>query len=80
MPLSGTRLKNALTTDIATQLATQFPVNGSLLAPEQALYTTSQQKIAQAIADAAGPDVVTEITGNALVPAVTAGLGTAVVT
>jgi hypothetical protein len=80
MSLSGTRLKNALATDINTQLTIQFPVNVSLLAAEQALYTAGQQKIADAIANAAGPDVVTEITGHAAVPGIQPGVGATVVT
>ena len=80
MALNGSRLTGTLYTDILAQLQSLFPVNVSLLAQEQADYNTGQQNLAHAIANAAGPDVVTEITGNAVVTGVQTGGGTAVVT
>ena len=80
MALSGNRLKAALATDIGQQLIAMFQLNGDLLPAEKQGYLDSQQKIADAIANAAGPDVVSEITGNAVVPGITAGPGATVVT
>ncbi len=78
MALSGSRLKTALAADIFTQLQIQFPINGSLLSAEQTYIGTAQQDLANAIAAAVGPDVVTEVTTNAVasVTGVTTGLGT----
>ena len=81
MALSGSRLKTALTADIYTQLQSQFPINSSLLAAEKTYIATAQQDLANAIANAVGPDTITEITGNAVaavtgVTGVTTGSGT----
>lgn len=65
MALSGSRLQTALAADFAAQLASLFVLPGALLPAEQAAYTASQQHLANAMANAIGPDVVTEITGNA---------------
>lgn len=61
MSLSGTRLKTNLAADILTQLNTIFPTDTNLLAAEKTLINTAKQNIANAIANAAGPDVVTEV-------------------
>lgn len=73
MSLNGPRLATALKADIYTQLQTVFPMPPDLLPPEQEAYAVYQQKLANAIGDGAGPDVVTEITGNAVVPFPIAG-------
>lgn len=66
MALSGSRLTSALAADILTQLQTQFPVpSPALQAGELTAFNTAQQKLATAIANASGPDIVTEITGHA---------------
>lgn len=74
MSLSGSRLQSALATDILAQIQAAFPVNGSLLAPEQAACNTGQHALATALATAVGPDVVTEVKlGTVAVTGVTSG-------
>lgn len=68
MALSGTRLQTALASDIYAQLQAIFPLNADLLAAEKTLILAAQQNLANAMANAAGPDIVSEITGNAVVP------------
>ena len=77
MSLSGSRLTTALAADILTALQSAFPVNSSLLTAEKSSINTNQQKMATAIANGSGADIVTEITTNAIVPAgtVTTGAG-----
>lgn len=79
MALSGTRLKAALKSDILTQLQAQYPVPGNLTGAEQSAMAAAQTKLANAIGEGTGPDVVTEITANATVPVpgITAGGATA---
>jgi hypothetical protein len=67
MALSGSRLTTALAADILSQLQTLFPVNASLLSAEKTAYATGQTNLANALANAAGPDVVSEVTGHASV-------------
>lgn len=71
MTLLGSRLNSARYTSILADLQTQFPINAGLLSAEQADCATSQSKIAHALADHEGTDVVAEITTNAVVPSVT---------
>lgn len=79
MALSGARLTTALSADILTQLQALLPVNSSLLSAEKTGYAAAQVNLANALANAIGPDVVTEITGYATVSVtgVTTGAGTA---
>lgn len=68
MALSGSRLTGTLQTDILAQLQAQFPApSPALQAGELTAFNAAQLKIAQAIANASGPDIVTEITGHAVV-------------
>jgi len=67
MALSGSRLQGQLITDFISELNAQFPVPGSLLTAEKAAYSTAQTALATALASAIGPDVVSEITGHAVV-------------
>jgi hypothetical protein len=66
MALSGSRLTSALAGDYLTQLEALFPINGSLLSAEQSGLTNSLQNLANALANAGGPDIVSEITGHAV--------------
>ena len=68
MALSGTRLTGTLATDFLSQLQAAYPVNSSLLPAEKTAYATAQSALAQALANAAGPDIVGEFTGHAVVP------------
>jgi len=54
--------------DYFTQLQTIFPIPSGLLPSEQSGLTACLHKIASALANAGGPDIVNEITGNAKVP------------
>lgn len=82
MALLGSRLNSARYTSILADLNTQFgAIPSGLLAGEQALITAGRSKLAHAIADNEGTDVVTEITTNAAVvvtsvSGVTPGVGT----
>jgi hypothetical protein len=69
MALSATRLNANRFTSIYADLQAQFPIPGGLLAAEQAQCTADQQKLAHAIADNEGSDVVTEFVDNGTVPA-----------
>jgi hypothetical protein len=80
MPLLGTRLATALKADILTALQAAFPIPGGLLPAEQAMIQTQQTALATAIANGSGPDIIAEITTNALVATtdegeVTTGVG-----
>jgi hypothetical protein len=79
MALSGTRLKSALSADYLTQLQSLFPIPAALLAAEKSAAASAQSALANALANAGGPDIVAEITGNAVVPVpgITTGLSTA---
>lgn len=72
MALSGSRLNSARYTSALADIQTQFPMPAGLLAAEQTAYALYQQKMAHAISDHDGTDVVTEITTNAVVPSVVA--------
>jgi hypothetical protein len=67
MPLDGSRLNGARYTSCLADIQAQFPIAGGLLGPEQASLQSFQQKLAHAVADHDGTDVVAEITANALV-------------
>ena len=79
MTLLASRLNAARYNSAFSDIVTQFPIDGALLPAEQAGLTSFQQKLAHAIADHEGTDVVTEITGNAVVPVIVASV-TAVAT
>jgi hypothetical protein len=64
MSLSGTRLKAAMKTDILAQLMSKYPGTG-LLAAEVTALVVAQTNVAEAVAYGSGPDIVSEITGNA---------------
>lgn len=68
MSLSGSRLGGQLSTDYYSALEAAFPVNPSLLTSEKAGITADLQAFATALGSAGGPDIVSEITGNAVVP------------
>lgn len=60
MALSGSRLQTNLAADFLSQIQTAFPVNASLLTAEKTALQNAQTSLANALAAAAGPDVVTE--------------------
>lgn len=68
MALSGSRLEGQLKTDILAKLQAKFPIPSGLLSAEQTALQQAQQKLADAIAEGSGTDIVTEITGHAVVP------------
>lgn len=72
MALSGSRLSSARYTSCLADLQTQFPLPSGLQSAEQTAYALYQQKMAHAMADHEGTDVVTEIVTNAVVPSVVA--------
>jgi hypothetical protein len=78
MSMSGTRLKSNLAADYLSQLQSLFPIDSSLLPAEKTALQSAQTNIANALANAGGPDIVTEV-GNAtvLVSGVTSGGSTA---
>lgn len=61
MSMSGSRLTGTLYNDYLAQLQAAFPIPGGLLGPEQAGLNSGQMAIAQALANAGGPDIVTEV-------------------
>lgn len=68
MSLSASRLNTARYGSVLADIQAQFPLPGGLQSSEQAQYAAYQQKMAHAISDHEGTDVVTEITTNAVVP------------
>jgi hypothetical protein len=68
MSLDGNRLKTSLQADILSQLQSAFPVNASLLTAEKTALNTAQQSLANAIANAVGPDAVTEVKNATVLP------------
>jgi hypothetical protein len=78
MSLSGSRLTGTLSADYLTQLQSLFPINASLLPAEKSYLATAQQNLANALANAGGPDIVTEVkNATVAVTGVTTGSGTA---
>lgn len=67
MALSASRLTSNLAADYFTQLKALFPYPPGLLPGEQTQADQSLQNLAQALANADGPDIVNEIVDNALV-------------
>ncbi len=80
MGLSGSRLNTTLTASFLAQLQAKFPVDASLKTQEKIDMAAAQQKLAEAFGNSAGPDVVSEITTNAVVPGVMSGGSMTVVT
>lgn len=79
MPLSGGRLGSAMSADILTAINAAFPTDAGLLPAEKTAINSAKAAFANAIGTPSGADVVTEITGHALlnVTGVTPGPGTA---
>mgnify|MGYP007100153585 CR=1 FL=1 len=74
MALNGPRLNTARYTSLLSDIAAQFgTIPAGLQASEIAQITSYRQKLAHAIGDNEGTDVVAEITGNAVVPTGIAG-------
>lgn len=67
MALSGARLNTSRFTSILADLAAQFPVPVNLLSAEKTAFSAAQTKVAHAIADHEGTDVVAEVVTNAVV-------------
>lgn len=61
MSLSGTRLQSSLAADFLAQIQAKFPIPSTLLAAEKTALQGAQTNLANAMAAAAGPDVVTEV-------------------
>lgn len=78
MALSGSRLQTALAADILSALQSAFPIPSALLSAEKTTCAANQTALAAAMGQGVGPDVVTEITGHAVlvVTGVVAGGGT----
>jgi hypothetical protein len=68
MALDASRLNAARYSSALADIQAQFPIDSGLLGPEQATCASFQEKLAHAIADNEGTDVVDEITTNAVVP------------
>lgn len=68
MALSGARLTSALTSDILAALQSAYPVPSNLQAAEKTAMASAQSSLATAIANGSGGDIVSEITGHAVVP------------
>ena len=69
MALDAARVNTARQASIYADLQTQFPINADLLPAEKARIFAYFGKLAHAIADQEGTDIVAEITGHAVVPA-----------
>ena len=67
MTLLASRLNGARFTSVLADIQAQFPIPGGLLSGEQTALASYQTKMAHAIADNEGTDVVAEIAGNAVV-------------
>lgn len=78
MAMNGARLIGTLAADYLTQLQALFPINASLLPAEKTYIATAQTNLANALANAGGPDIVTEVkNATVAVTGVTTGSGTA---
>lgn len=66
--MSGTRLKGNLAADYLTQIQTAFPIPGTLQAGEITALQNAQQAIANALANAGGPDIVAEVANISIAP------------
>lgn len=80
MALSGSRLQGTEQAGILAALQIAFPVNVSLLPAEQTAFNVAQAAFALALATGTASEIVSEITGHAVVTGVQTGGGTAVVT
>lgn len=68
MAMSGSRLTGTLDTDILAQIQSAFPIDASLKTAEKAGIAAAQSALAQAIANAAGPDIVNEVKNASIGP------------
>jgi len=69
MTLLASRLNTARYTSVLADLQAQFPIDSGLLPAEQAQIASAFSKMAHAITDHEGTDVIAEIVTNAVVPA-----------
>lgn len=69
MSLDASRLNGTRFASCLADIQTQFPIPAGLLPAEAAACPAYYQKLAHALADHEGTDVVSEITGHAEVPA-----------
>lgn len=61
MSMSGSRLQGNLKDDFFTNIKNAFPLDPNLKAAEKTAILNAQEVLSQALANAAGPDVVTEV-------------------